>query len=97
MKNAFTMVELLVVIVIISILVAMLLTTLSKARQAAQIAECHNYRRQLTIYYYAGEDEADENFDPYLSDIQRFNVRRELMLDHRVVQDKCYTCHASAP
>lgn len=75
----------------------MLLSALSKAKRAAQMAECHNYRRQLTIYYYAEEDENGNNFDPYLSDIERFNVKRELMLDHKAIQDKCYICHATAP
>ena len=58
MNKAFTLLELLVTLTIILILVAMLLSALSKAKEAAQIAECHNYRRQLTIYYYAeGYDE----------------------------------------
>ena len=97
MNKSYTILELLVTISIISILTAMLLSALAKAKQAAQLAECHNYRRQLTIYYYAGEDEDSNPYNPYLADIERFNVRRELMLEHRVIQDKCYTCHASAP
>ena len=94
-KNGFTLIELLVVITIITILVSMLLSALSKAKVAADMAQCHNYRRQLTIYYYAEADEQDYN--PSDGDISMFNVKRELMLDHRVIQDKCYDCHSSAP
>ena len=90
-KKAFTLIELLVVITIITILVSMLLSALSKAKVAADMAQCHNYRRQLTIYYYAEDDEQDYN--PSYGDISMFNVKRELMLDHRVIQDKCYDCH----
>ena len=90
-KKAFTLIELLVVITIITILVAMLLSALSKAKVAADMAQCHNYRRQLTIYYYAEADEQDYN--PSDGDISMFNVKRELMLDHRVIQSKCYDCH----
>ena len=90
-KKAFTLIELLVVITIITILVSMLLSALSKAKVAADMAQCHNYRRQLTIYYYAEDDEQDYN--PSYGNIARFNVKRELMLDHRIIQDKCYDCH----
>ena len=90
-RKAFTLIELLVVITIITILVAMLLSALSKAKVASDMAQCHNYRRQLTIYYYAEDDE--QGYDPSYEDIAAFNVKRELMLDHRVIQDKCYDCH----
>jgi prepilin-type N-terminal cleavage/methylation domain-containing protein len=90
-RKAFTLIELLVVVTIITILVSMLLSALSKAKVAADMAQCHNYRRQLTIYYYAEDDE--QGYDPSYEDIAAFNVKRELMLDHRVIQDKCYDCH----
>ena len=51
--KAFTLIELLVAMTIIFILVAMLLASVAKAKQAATIAQCHNYRRQLIIYYFA--------------------------------------------
>ena len=95
--KGYTLVELLITLSIILILVAILLSALSKSKHAALTAQCHNYRRQLTIYYYVGEDEESGNYNRYLSEIERINVRRELMLDHRVIQDKCYNCHASAP
>ena len=90
-RKAFTLIELLVVVTIITILVSMLLSALSKAKVAADMAQCHNYRRQLTIYYYA--EAAEQDYNPSDGDISMFNVKRELMLDHRVIQDKCYDCH----
>ena len=93
--KAFTLIELLVTMTIISILVAMLLTSVAKAKQAAMMAQCHNYRRQLTIYYFA--EDHDQDYDPSYEDIEQWNIRYELMLDHRIIQDKCYDCHASTP
>ena len=90
-RKAFTLIELSVVVTIITILVSMLLSALSKAKVAADMAQCHNYRRQLTIYYYAEDDE--QGYNPSYENIARFNVKRELMLDHRIIQDKCYDCH----
>ena len=93
--KAFTLIELLVTMTIIFILVAMLLTSVAKAKQAAMMAQCHNYRRQLTIYYFA--EDYDQHYDPSDEDIAQWNVRHELMLEHRIIQDKCYDCHASGP
>ena len=94
-NKSFTLVELLVVIVIIGILTSMLLSSIAKAREAAIIAQCHNYRRQLTIYYFAAHDEQD--YDPSYKNIAMFNVKRELMPDHSIIQSKCYDCHPSVP
>ena len=93
--KAFSLIELLVTMTIISILVAMLLTSVAKAKQAAMMAQCHNYRRQLTIYYFA--EDYDQYYNPSYRDIAQYNVKRELMLEHRIIQDKCYDCHASTP
>ena len=94
-NKSFTLIELLVVITIIGILTSMLLFSIAKAKEAATIAQCHNYRRQLTIYYFAAAD--DQYYDPSYEDIAMFNVKRELMPDHKVIQSKCYDCHPSVP
>jgi|TARA_R110000824_G_scaffold107055_3_gene252987 prepilin-type N-terminal cleavage/methylation domain-containing protein len=92
MNKGFTLLELLVTLIIILILVAMLLSALSKAKEAAQIAECHNYRRQLTIYYYA--EGYDENG---FSEPRDYSYFKEQLLDEWIIENKCYECHASAP
>ena len=94
-RKSFTLIELLVVITIIGILTSMLLFSITKAKEAATIAQCHNYRRQLTIYYFAAAD--DQYYDPSYEDIAMFNVKRELMPAHKVIQSKCYDCHPSVP
>ena len=96
-NKSFTLTELLVVISIIGILTGMLLSALSRAKVAAYMAECHNYRRQLTIYYYAGEYDTQEGPSPSNHDIEKWNIRHELMLEHRILQSKCYDCHPSVP
>ena len=90
MNKAYTLLELLVTLTIILILVAMLLSALSKAKEAAQIAECHNYRRQLTIYYYA------EGYDENGFTQPRDYSFKEELLDEWIIENKCYECHASA-
>ena len=56
----FTLVELLVVIAIISILAALLLPALQRARQAAVAADCMNNQKQITLGIRMYADEFDD-------------------------------------
>src|SRR5829696_170336 len=64
-KNAFTLVELLVVIGIIAVLIGILLPALNKARRASRTTACLSNIRQLAMAEMAYVQENKGKFSPY--------------------------------
>lgn len=77
--NAFTLVELLVVIGIISILIAMLLPALNKARQAAKTIACASNMRQIFTAFTMYANDYNNWIDPGVApgDIPGTNIRNQ--------------------
>ncbi len=81
MKKSFTLIELLVVVAIIAVLVAILLPSISKAREMARVTVCQNNLKQLMMgqSYYAQEvgHYAGYNYNgaPPISYMQSYIVR----------------------
>src|ERR1700744_1308602 len=66
--HAFTLIELLVVIAVIAILAALLFPVLSAAQRRAQLIQCVNNVRQLTMGSYLYATESGSHAAYYLSD-----------------------------
>jgi len=69
-KNAFTLIELLIVIAIIAILASMLLPVLSKAKTKAQATYCMNNERQLTLAWLMYPDDNNNQLVQNVGDAQ---------------------------
>jgi prepilin-type N-terminal cleavage/methylation domain-containing protein len=76
MRKAFTLVELLVVIAVISVLMGILVPALSDARQIAKQVVCQSNLRQLVLANIGYSTENDGFFVPAASDILTTNSHR---------------------
>ena len=67
----------------------MLLTSVARAKKAAQRVECLNFQRQLYIFYYADnwDEDAYEDHPSY--------TKKELMDSYPRIKQSCFDCHMS--
>ena len=88
-NQGYTLTELLVTMSIITILVSLLLTSMANTKSLAQQVACHNYSRQLKIYWFASSE--DENY--YSKAFEELGLNA--YIQPRRLSNKCYDCHAS--
>ena len=77
MRKRFTLIELLVVIAIITILAAMLLPALSKARDKARATSCINNFKTLDLYDKLYADDWDGFGMPYVMGLMDGNTYKQ--------------------
>jgi len=92
-QGAFTLVELLVVIGVISVLIAMLLPSLQKVREQARTVQCMSNQRQMLmgLRMYAGENK--QGF-PWTHELQTYVFYQwiQALIDHKSVNRQVAKC-----